>query len=156
MATRAVIQFAKREDGVSFSDAPTNGVTHQIYHHYDGDPTFLGVKLAQFLNPFEVNVRAINDGVDRKVAYDTDCLFAQAVVFFKTGQHYGYGDVKSMAGTVYVESPDVEHGDLDFKYVVWTNREKQDIWISIFNYKDECLFVGQPPNLIKAFIEDED
>ena len=51
MSTRALINFVAREDGVSFSEQPnTNKVHVQIYHHYDGYPQGLGVKLANFLD----------------------------------------------------------------------------------------------------------
>ena len=49
MATRALINFVEREDGVSFSEHPGVDQVHvQIYHHYDGYPEGLGVKLANF------------------------------------------------------------------------------------------------------------
>ena len=66
MATRALIRFVKREDKVSFSDFQLYDdcgrarVTHQIYHHYDGSPDFLGVKLAEFIN----NLGEDHNGVD--------------------------------------------------------------------------------------------
>ena len=46
MATRALINFVERKDGVSFSEHPGVDQVHvQIYHHYDGYPEYLGVKL---------------------------------------------------------------------------------------------------------------
>ena len=48
MATRATISIAKREEGVSFSEKPEKIIV-SIYHHYDGYPEGLGVKLASYL-----------------------------------------------------------------------------------------------------------
>ena len=45
MATRSLVRFAKREEGVSFSEHPD--VIHaQFYVHNDGYPEFLGIELA--------------------------------------------------------------------------------------------------------------
>ena len=55
MATRALINFVEREDGVSFGEHPNVDKIHiQIYHHYDGYPQGLGVKLASFLDGYDV------------------------------------------------------------------------------------------------------
>ena len=48
MGTRATISIARREEGVSFSEFPDK-VMVSIYHHYDGYPEWLGVKIANYL-----------------------------------------------------------------------------------------------------------
>ena len=46
MSTRAQIRFAKREDGVSFSEHP-NAIHAQFYNHSDGYPEGLGIEIAE-------------------------------------------------------------------------------------------------------------
>ena len=142
MATRALICFAKREDKVSFSDFQLYDdcgrarVTHQIYHHYDGAPEFLGIALADFIR----NVGDKHNGVD--------CFAAQLLTHLKLGVHYG--KVSNDSHNVYLETPGAEHGDLDYTYYLWWG--KNEVWISIFRYDyttaDHCIFVGQARNLI--------
>ena len=92
MATRALIRFAERQSGVSFSDfklyddCSRQIVTHQIYHHYDGSPDFLGVALAEFIS----NVGQAHNGVD--------CFAAQMLT------HIIYGGVKIKYGLVYSDT----------------------------------------------------
>ena len=136
MATRALIRFAVREEGVSFSNFNEAIITHQIYHHYDGDPNFLGVKLAEFIKDLGED----HNGVD--------CFAAQLLVHLKLGIHYGGFD--NISHNVYLETPGREHGDLDYTYYLWWG--KGQIWISIFRYdhttKEHCEFVGEARNLI--------
>ena len=141
MATRALICFAKREDKVSFSDfklyddCGRQRVTHQIYLHYDGSPNFLGIALADFIN----NVGDKHNGVN--------CFAAQLLTHLKLGIHYG--KCSNDSHNVYLETPCVEHGDLDYTYYLWWG--KGEVWISIFNYSGDCIFVGQPSNLINKY-----
>ena len=138
MATRALICFAKREYGVSFSnfklydDCGRARVTHQIYHHYDGMPDFLGVAIAEFI----ANVGDKHNGVD--------CFAAQLLTHLKLGVHYGKCNNESH--NVYLETPGSEHSDLDYTYYLWWG--KGEVWISIFNYAGDCIFVGQQQNVI--------
>ena len=136
MATRALIRFAEREEGVSFSDFNEAKITHQIYHHYDGAPDFLGVAIADFIK----NVGQAHNGVD--------CFAAQLLTHLKLGVHYGR--VSNESHNVYLETPGREHGDLDYTYYLWWG--KDEIWVSIFRYdyttKEYCEFVGQARNLI--------
>ena len=139
MSTKAIIRFAKREDGVSFSEHPQK-VTHQIYHHYDGYPDFLGVALAEFIR---------QDGVTRDYN-GVDCLAAQVLTHLKLGIHYGKCSID--AYNVYLETPEPTDACLtrcvDYIYYIWTKDETDEVWISIFDYTGDCIFVGQPHNLI--------
>ena len=54
MGTRATIKIARREEGVSFSEKPNKTIV-DIYHHYDGYPEGLGVKLASYLDDKKVS-----------------------------------------------------------------------------------------------------
>ena len=144
MATRALICFAKREDKVSFSDfklyddCGRQRVTHQIYHHYDGAPDFLGVALADFIN----NVGDKHNGIH--------CFAAQLLTHLKLGIHYGKCSID--ARNVYLETPEPTDICLtrcvDYIYYIWTKDETNEVWISIFDYTGNCIFVGQSHNLI--------
>ena len=46
MATRSIIRFAKREEGVSFNEHP-NTWDAQFYAHWDGYPSNRGVEIAE-------------------------------------------------------------------------------------------------------------
>ena len=139
MSTKAIIRFANREDGVSFSEHPQK-VTHQIYHHYDGYPDFLGVALAEFI---------LKDGETRHYN-GVDCLAAQVLTHLKLGIHYGKCNID--AYNVYLETPEPTDICLtrcvDYIYYIWTKDETNEVWISIFDYTGICIFVGQSHNLI--------
>ena len=64
MATRATVSIARREEGVSFSEKPNKTIV-DIYHHYDGYPEGLGVKLASYLDD-----KKITNGLGSRDDYD--------------------------------------------------------------------------------------
>ena len=130
MSTRARIKFSPRQKGQSFNQLPEE-VTHQIYVHKDGMPSFLGAALGDML------LASPGDN-------GTGCLAAQTVVYFKLGMHYNKLDAS--IGNVYLEQTRAIEGDLDFQYIVWTGLNKETM-ISIFDYLDECIFVGSPTDL---------
>ena len=139
MATRSLIRFVKREEGVSFSEHPER-IEVQVYKHYDGYPQGHPVDLAKFLNGFKV-VNGL--GMDtHRVANGLDCLAAQYIAAFKQ-------DV----GDIYVENPDVKHMDIEYITYIWGDYNK-GIWMSIFDiYDKECIFVGKPQELIDKYEE---
>jgi len=139
MATRAIIRIAEREDGVSFSKHPEK-VRAQIYHHYDGYPEYLGCNLAEFLCDFRVvNGLPTNYFENIKVANGMGCLTAQLIA-----------GLKEEAGNVYVDYPDTDRDDVEFTYYIWGCVGK-DIWMSIFDLHDNCIFVGKPQTLIEKY-----
>tara|TARA_Y100000004_G_C8928070_1_gene418580 strand:- start:803 stop:1225 length:423 start_codon:yes stop_codon:yes gene_type:complete len=139
MATRAIIRIAEREDGVSFSEHPEK-VRAQIYHHYDGYPEYLGCNLAEFLCDFRVvNGLPTNYFENIKVANGMGCLTAQLIA-----------GLKEEAGNVYVDYPDTDRDDVEFTYYIWGCVGK-DIWMSIFDLHDNCIFVGKPQTLIEKY-----
>ena len=139
MATRAIIRIAEREDGVSFSEHPEK-VRAQIYHHYDGYPEYLGCNLAEFLCDFRVvNGLPTNYFENIKVANGMGCLTAQLIA-----------GLKEEAGNVYVDYPDTDRDDVEFTYYIWGCVGK-DIWMSIFDLHDNCIFVGTPQYLIEKY-----
>ena len=139
MATRAIIRIAEREDGVSFSKHPEK-VRAQIYHHYDGYPEYLGCNLAEFLCDFRVvNGLPTNYFENIKIANGMGCLTAQLIA-----------GLKEESGNVYVDYPDTDRDDVEFTYYIWGCVGK-DIWMSIFDLHDNCIFVGKPQTLIEKY-----
>ena len=137
MATRALINFVDREDGVSFSEHPGVDKIHvQIYNHYDGYPSGLGVTLADYLQDFTV-VNGLSTG-QGKVANGIGCLAAQTVQHIKEGP-----------GNVYLHKPS-ERSWEDYEYFIWC-KEGHGVWISILEYNGNCIFVGKPDKLITKF-----
>ena len=126
MSTRAQIRFATREVGVSFNEHPEK-IHAQFYNHSDGYPEGLGVEIAESLTK--------------------------------------YGKISGWE----IEDLDARHGDLEYIYYIWQSPgpEKKTTWISIFEvnswgdtcetcgqkveFKDECIFVGEPQKLIKKY-----
>ena len=140
MATRSLIRFAKREEGVSFSEHPKK-IEIQVYKHYDGYPQGHPVDLAKFLNRFKIVNGLTNDSIE--VANGLGCLAAQYIAAFKQDP-----------GDLYVENPDTKRDWIDFITYVWV-ADNKDIWISIFDdYEEKCIFVGKPQELIDKYDED--
>jgi|TARA_R100001463_G_scaffold4517_1_gene16766 hypothetical protein len=135
MATRATISIAKREEGVSFSEKPNKTIV-DIYHHYDGYPEGLGVKLASYLDDYHIVNGAGREG--DTLFNGIGCMAASIIAHLKDGP-----------GNVYIEDKDSPHGWLDYNYYVWGDYYKS-IWISIFD-GDECIFVGKPRALLSKY-----
>ena len=137
MATRALINFVDREDGVSFSEHPGVDKIHiQIYNHYDGYPSGLGVTLADYLQDFTVvNGLSIGQG---KVANGIGCLAAQTVKY-----------LKDEPGQIYLYKPGKRDWE-DYEYFIWC-KEGHGVWISILDYDGNCIFVGKPDKLITKY-----
>ena len=140
MATRSLVRFARREEGVSFSEHPEK-IEVQVYKHWDGYPSGHPTQLANWL----VDKKIVN-GIGRdtwNVANGLGCLAAQYISAFKMG-----------AGDLYLESPDTKRDWIEYITYVWGDYHK-DIWMSIFeNYEDKCIFVGKPQELIDKYDED--
>ena len=142
MATRSLVRFAKREEGVSFSEHPEK-IEVQVYKHWDGYPSGHPTDLANWL----VNKKIVNGlGMSNiNLANGLGCLAAQYISAFKIG-----------AGDLYVESPDTVRGDIEYITYVW-GIENKDIWMSIFDVYGEtdesetCIFVGKPQELIDKY-----
>ena len=130
MSTRAQVRFATREDGVSFSEHPDK-IHAQFYVHSDGYPEGLGLEIAESLTK--------------------------------------YGKINNWE----IEDLDTKHSDLEYIYYVWQARGK-GTWISVFevvfdngtcdccgriNYDKNdgnCIFVGEPQQLIEKYDEERD
>ena len=140
MATRALINFVEREDGVSFSEHPGVDKIHtQIYKHYDGYPQGLGVKLANFLDGYDI-VNGLSTDYQGPVANGMGCLAAQLVSY-----------IKNEAGNVYLQKPQEKDWE-DYEYFIWV-KEHAELWISIFDWNGHCIFVGEPDKLLTKYKE---
>ena len=140
MATRSLVRFARREEGVSFSEHPER-IEVQVYKHYDGYPSGHPTDLANWL----INKKIVN-GISmdpRDEANGLGCLAAGYIAAFKMG-----------AGDIYVESPDTERTWIEYITYVWV-ADNKDIWMSIFSDEDECIFVGKPQELIDKYEYDD-
>ena len=118
MATRSLVRFARREEGVSFSEHPEK-IEVQVYKHYDGYPSGHPTDLAKWLT----NKKIVN-GIGRdswNVANGLGCLAAQYIAAFKQD-----------AGDIYVENPDTVRVWIDYITYIWGDDGKS-IWMSIFN-----------------------
>jgi hypothetical protein len=144
MSTKALIRFAERESGVSFNEHPEK-VTHQIYHHYDGYPEFLGVALAEFISD---ESKSKYDNPNRHYN-GADDLAAQVLTYLKLGIPYNRHDID--AYSVYLETPYSGKVYYDYTYYIWTKDETNEVWLSVFDFDNECIFVGQPSNLIDKY-----
>ena len=82
MATRGIVRFAKREEGVSFNEHPEE-VYAQIYHHYDSYPDHLGVGIAKYLSDIRV-VNGLGSHKGERLANGIGCLAAQVLTHLKT------------------------------------------------------------------------
>ena len=139
MATRALINFVDREDGVSFSEHPGVDKIHvQIYNHYDGYPSGLGVTLAEYLQDFIVVNGLSFDSAGKTSANGMGCLAAQTVKY-----------LKNEPGQIYLQKPRNIDWE-DYEYFIWC-KEGHGVWISIFDYNGNCIFVGKPDKLITKF-----
>ena len=138
MGTRATISIAKREEGVSFSEIPDKKLV-SIYHHYDGYPEYLGVKLASYLED-----KKITNGLSRGDSYCFNGLGCMAASII--------AELKDEPGNVYIEDPNRPHAWIDYEYYIWGDYNK-DIWISIFD-SNECIFVGKPRQLLSKYYTD--
>ena len=138
MATRARINIARREEGVSFSEIPEKVIV-SIYNHFDGYPEGLGVTLASYLEDKKITNGL---GKDRYSVFNgLGCMAASIIA-----------ELKDEAGQIYIEDPTRPHGWIDYEYYVWGDDGK-DIWISIFDGSN-CIFVGKPTQLLSKYYTD--
>ena len=135
MGTRAMINIARREEGVSFSEKPDK-VMVSIYNHYDGYPEGLGVTLANYLKDKKI-VNGLGK-TDYTLFNGLGCLAASLIAELKNGP-----------GNIYIEDLNKPNTWIDYEYYIWGDNHK-DIWVSVFEYGD-CIFVGKPDKLIEKY-----
>jgi hypothetical protein len=76
---------------------------------------------------------------DENVANGLGCLAAQLIAEIKDGP-----------GNVSIIGPEESYGYIEFEYYIW-GYDYKDIWISIFNDSDDCIFVGKPQQLLDKY-----
>jgi len=138
MATRALINIVERQEGRSFSKTlPSTAIHTQIYKHYDGYPERLGVTLASYLKGYDIRNGVPNE-YQGPIANGIGCLSAQLVSY-----------LKDEPGNIYLQPPrniNVE----DYVYYIWV-KEGSKIMISIFDYDEVCIYVGDCESLIEKY-----
>jgi hypothetical protein len=126
----AVIRFATREEGVSFSSHPDK-INAQLYVHENGDIDRLGVSIAKSLTNCEnkVGITCEIDNLDRdNCLYDIDYIYyvwqakgkSTWISIFETGINYTDEACPTCGSPEYGEPI----------------------------YKDKCVFVGTPGELL--------
>ena len=141
MATRALINIVERQEGRSFSELLEPSAIHtQVYKHWDGYPEGLGVTLANYLDGYNVVNGLTHDSYQGPLANGIGCLSAQLVSY-----------LKNEPGNVYLQPPQERDWE-DYEYYIWI-KEHEEIMISIFNYGNECVFVGDSKRLINKYKE---
>lgn len=142
MATRAVIRFADREEGIPFDKMPNKQFGVQIYKHYDGYPQYLGREIAEFLKDRQY-VNGLTSRVVKQMNGPGD-LMAQLTAHLK----------EDSGGDVYLYPAENTHNDHGqaYTYYIWACHDKPGNWISIFD-RDYCVFVGTPEKLQNRYEE---
>jgi hypothetical protein len=127
----AVIRFATREEGVSFSSHPDK-INAQLYVHENGDIDRLGVSIAKSLTNCEnkVGITCEIDNLDRdNCLYDIDYIYyvwqakgkSTWISIFETGIDYTDEACPTCGSPEYGEPI----------------------------YKDKCIFVGTPDRILQ-------
>tara|TARA_R100000773_G_C4205843_1_gene106782 strand:+ start:159 stop:590 length:432 start_codon:yes stop_codon:yes gene_type:complete len=141
MATRALINIVQRQEGRSFSDTLKPSAIHtQLHKQHDGHPSGLGVTLANYLQDYDIRNGIPNNytGFQSPIANGIGCLAAQLVCY-----------LKDKPGDIYLQPPQ-DKGWEDYVYYVWV-KEDARIMISIFDYEEVCIYVGDCESLIKKY-----
>tara|TARA_R100001015_G_C4555763_1_gene116618 strand:+ start:43 stop:471 length:429 start_codon:yes stop_codon:yes gene_type:complete len=138
MATRALINIVERQQGRSFSKTLKPSAIHtQLRKHYDGYPSGLGVTLANYLQGYDIR-NGIPSKFQGPMANGIGCLAAQLVSY-----------LKDEPGNIYLQPPGNKNLE-DYVYYIWV-KEGSRIMISIFDYDDVCIYVGDCESLIEKY-----
>jgi hypothetical protein len=155
MATRALIRVIPRQEGIAYDKGHmyVEESLVNIYHHYDGNPEHLGVKLAKFLLPYKITNGVSNLNVKdfTHLANGPECLTAQLVKHLKTG------DIcDTVVGNVYLYPINPYKYDAEYIYTLYPKTD-EPTYIAIYkNFDDKVIFVGTPDKLIKKYDRQRD
>ena len=134
MATRNLIMVVDRRHarGSSYGLAihPEHVSAHSyvnMYHHHDGYPEWQAVQIANWLN---VNNRQDGSALAAKLVHD---------MYYDSCYLYA----------------DVNHIDHQYTYIIWTGDRDKTMIACHDRYKDECIFVATPDDLIKTYYDAE-
>ena len=145
MATRALVRVIPRQEGLSYSEGHkhVSKALCNMYHHYDGYPEYLGVKLAKFVKDIKISNGLSTQADNIKIANGAGCLAGSMIAHFKTE-----------AGNVYLHACEQEEGGWEEYIYTLYPKEGEPTWISIYKtYGDEVIFVGKADKLIKKYAE---
>ena len=144
MGTRSLTRVIPRQEGIAY-DKGHKMIKKSIinmYQQYDGYPSYVGVKLAEFIKPIKI-INGISGSVKiGEYANGPGCLAAQIVQEFKH-------DV----GYTYLHECNGDIGDLGEEYIYTLYpKEGEPTYISIYDvYEKYVMFVGTPAELIKKY-----
>ena len=155
MATRALIRVIPRQEGIAYDKGHmyVEESLVNIYHHYDGNPERLGVKLAKFLLPYKITNgdQFYRQELSSHLANGPECLAAQLVKELKTG------DIcDTVVGNVYLYPRNPYKYDAEYIYTLYP-KINEPTYIAIYkNFDDEVIFVGTSDKLIKKYDRQRD
>tara|TARA_B110000046_G_scaffold60271_1_gene67668 strand:- start:9 stop:398 length:390 start_codon:yes stop_codon:yes gene_type:complete len=123
MSTRAIIRFATREEGVSFSEIPEKHHA-QFYRHHDGYPSGLGLDIADSLVDSTKIDNLEIDSLDTRRGATIDYIYY-------IWQHYDKSTWISIFKVDYTRCHLCGRSESGFN--------SEESW--------ECIFVGEPMDL---------
>ena len=144
MGTRSLTRVIPRQEGVAW-DKGHEMIKKSIinmYQQYDGYPSYMGVKFAEFVKPIKIINGMSGDVKMGEIANGPECLAAQLIHEFKTE-----------VGNTYLQICDGEPGDSHEEYIYTLYpKENEPTYISIYDvYEKECIFVGTADKLIDKY-----
>lgn len=144
MGTRSLTRVIPRQEGVAYDKGHkmVEKSLINMYQQYDGYPSHVGVKLAEFIKSIKT-INGISGNRELgKYANGSGCLAAQIVQRFKI-------DV----GYTYLELCNGEPGDYGEEYIYTLYpKEGEPTYISIYDvYEKYVMFVGTPDQLLKKY-----
>ena len=144
MGTRSLTRVIPRQEGVAW-DKGHEMIKKSIinmYQQYDGYPSYMGVKLAEFVKPIKIVNGMSGDVKMGKIANGAGCLAAQLVQKFKQDVGYTY---------LYECEGEPGYSQEEYIYTLYP-KEGEPTYISIYDvYEKECIFVGTADKLIDKY-----
>jgi hypothetical protein len=144
MGTRSLTRVIPRQEGVAY-DKGHEMIKKSIinmYQQYDGYPSYVGVKLAEFIKPIKI-INGISGSVKiGEYANGPGCFAAQIVQEFKKDVGYTY---------LYECNGDLGDYGEEYIYTLYP-KQGEPTYISIYNvWQKHVMFVGTAEQLIKKY-----
>ena len=133
MATRALIRVIPRQEGLAYDQAHNHveKAFFNIYKHWDGYPTGLGVDIAKICN----NI------IDKNIS------------------EFAIDFVSMLEDTSRIELLAISEVDMgqEYIYTIFPKNDTPEVFISIYDvWQDKVIFVGQPDKLIEKYDANHD
>ena len=133
MATRALIRIIPRQEGLAYDQAHNHvdKAFFNIYKHWDGYPTGLGVDIAKICN----NI------IDKNIS------------------EFAIDFVSMLEDTSRIELLAISEVDMgqEYIYTIFPKNDTSEVFISIYDvWQDKVVFVGQPDKLIDKYDADHE